>query len=382
MINSKEKSDCCGCGACVQRCPMSCISMIEDSEGFLYPQINQSLCVDCTICESVCPVIHQREKRTPLYVYAAKNPDEAIRIKSSSGGIFTLLAESVINEGGVVFGARFNEHWEVIHHYTETVKGIAPFRGSKYVQSKIGSTFEQAEMFLKQGRKVLFSGTPCQIAGLKRFLRMSYDHLLTIDIVCHGVPSPKVWRMYLKDISEGKQIEQISFRDKSNGWKAYYFSIHYDSSAYKEPKASNLYIKGFLNSLYLRPSCYACPSKGLISGSDITLGDYWGIHLVLPGFDDDKGVGLVILNTEKGKNSYDSTTAESKRTDFQKALKGNSPLERSPLRPIRRTAFFQDLTTSTLIKKLQKYTCVSFKTKLKRSIRGFIQALVPKTKQH
>ena len=199
MINIQDKKDCCGCAACVQRCPKQCISLQEDSEGFLYPMVDASLCIDCGLCEKVCPIIHQADQRTPLGVYAAKNPDEAVRMQSSSGGVFTMLAERVLAEGGVVFGARWDERWEVVHDYVETAEGLAQFRGSKYVQSKIGRTFQQTESFLKQGRQVLFSGTPCQIAGLKNYLRKEYDNLLAVDFICHGVPSPGVFRTYLQE---------------------------------------------------------------------------------------------------------------------------------------------------------------------------------------
>ena len=199
MIEIKDKKDCCGCSACVQRCPKQCITLKEDNEGFLYPIVDKKTCIDCGLCEKVCPILHQGEPQKPLKVYAAKNLNEEIRRQSSSGGIFTLLAEQVIQEGGVVFGARFDENWEVKHDYTETIEGLAVFRGSKYVQSRIEDNYKKAEEFLKQGRKVLFSGTPCQIAGLKRFLRKEYEELLTVDFVCHGVPSPGVWRKYLKE---------------------------------------------------------------------------------------------------------------------------------------------------------------------------------------
>ena len=199
MINIEDKKQCCGCSACVQRCPKQCIVMKEDEEGFLYPVADKDVCIDCNLCEQVCPVLRQREEREPLDVYAAFNKNEEVRMQSSSGGVFTALAESIIKEGGVVFGARFNEDWEVVHDYVETVEGLSAFRGSKYVQSRIGCTFSQAEQFLKQGRKVLFSGTPCQIAGLKLFLRKEYENLLSVDFICHGVPSPGVWRQYLNE---------------------------------------------------------------------------------------------------------------------------------------------------------------------------------------
>ena len=180
MIDKKEKNNCCGCGACVQICPKQCISMAADNEGFLYPQVNSAICIDCGLCEKVCPVINQSAPREPLVVYAAKNNNEDIRLKSSSGGIFTLLAEKVIEEGGVVFGAKFDADWNVIHDYTETIEGLAAFRGSKYVQSIIDDNFKTAKQFLNNGRKVLFSGTPCQIAGLKKYLRKEYDNLLVV----------------------------------------------------------------------------------------------------------------------------------------------------------------------------------------------------------
>ena len=163
MVRIEDKKGCCGCSACVQRCPKQCISLYEDEEGFLYPKVDVATCIDCGLCEKVCPVLNQSEERVPLEVYAAKNPNEEIRRESSSGGIFTLLAEQTIDAGGVVFGVRWNEHFEAVHAYTETKDGLAAFRGSKYVQSRVGDTFKQAELFLKQGRQVLYSGVPCQI---------------------------------------------------------------------------------------------------------------------------------------------------------------------------------------------------------------------------
>lgn len=198
MIKIEDKKKCCGCTACVQVCPKQCIDLIEDTEGFLYPKVNKKSCVECGACENVCPFTFTLQPRmNPLVSYAAKNRDEDVRKESSSGGIFTALAENVINEGGVVFGVRFDEKWNPVFDYTETVDGLAAFRGSKYVQSTVGDSFKQVRSFLKANRKVLFSGTPCQVAGLKLFLRHEYDNLLTVEVVCHGVPSPGVWRKYL-----------------------------------------------------------------------------------------------------------------------------------------------------------------------------------------
>lgn len=331
MIQIDDKKDCCGCEACAQCCPKRCISMSEDGEGFLYPRADHSLCIDCGLCEKVCPVLYQDTLREPQAVYAAKNPDDEVRRASSSGGIFTLLAESVLAENGVVFGARFDKDWNVVHDYTEAKGGLDAFRGSKYVQSRTGETFKQAERFLKAGRKVLFSGTPCQIMGLKRYLRREYDNLLTVDFVCHGVPSPLVWRKYVEETlvrqdekiqfrptlnhlfsDEMPLIEGISFRDKCLGWKKFSFALTLSKVTTAGEKNTvslssifydNAYMQAFLANLTLRPSCYACPAKCGRSGSDVTLGDFWGIEKIAPELDDDRGCSLLIINNPgvKGK---------------------------------------------------------------------------------
>lgn len=372
MINIKEKHDCCGCSACTQVCPKQCISFNEDSEGFRYPLVNKELCVDCGMCEKVCPVINQSNERKPLKVLAAKNPNEEIRIKSSSGGIFTMLAEKVIKEGGVVFGAKFNQDWEVIHDFTETIDGISAFRGSKYVQSFIGDNYSKVEAFLKEGKKVLFSGTPCQIAGLKLFLRKEYDNLLLVDFVCHGVPSPLVWRMYLKELvasiatknsvftaykPENIKIEDIQFRDKEKGWKKYSFLLKLSATQgaekntvfFLETLDKNMFMRGFLSDLYLRPSCYKCPSKSLKSGSDITIADYWGIENVIPEFDDDKGVSLVLINTIKGENLYNLLNINNIVSDYKDALKYNSAIEKSINIPNGRNLFWLKLNLNLYV---------------------------------
>ena len=337
MIELNDKKNCCGCASCVQKCPKHCISLIEDEEGFLYPKMDLGSCINCGLCENVCPVLNQDGKQEPLAVYAANNKDLEIRKNSSSGGIFTLLAEEILKQGGVVFGAKFNEKWEVIHDFVESIDKLGEFRGSKYVQSKIGNTYSQASHFLEEGRWVLFSGTPCQIAGLRKYLRKEYEKLLTVDVICHGAPSPGVFRTFLRDeINKAdrydrvkkavwapciplvkkndeidyKRIKAIVFRDKRKGWKMYdFFLAIYKASAVGEKSVKfsytrvdkHPYMDGFLKDLYLRPSCYSCPAKGLSSGSDITLGDYWGIETLMPKMDDDKGTSVVITNTSKGE---------------------------------------------------------------------------------
>lgn len=333
MIDIKDKKLCCGCNACVQRCPKQCIAVQEDEEGFLYPTVDLSICIDCGLCEKVCPVINQESERNPIEVFAAVNKDASVRMQSSSGGIFTALAEKIIQEKGVVFGARFDEKWEVMHDYTETIEGLKAFRGSKYVQSRIGDTFRQAEFFLKTGRKVMFTGTPCQIAGLRLFLRKEYENLLAVDIICHGVPSPMVWRKYLgeKIQQDGLEcIQSISFRNKNTGWKNYSFQIEYDKnhlkSSFSEYASQNIFMKGFLADLYLRPSCYACPAKKLKSGSDITLGDFWGIQRIKPELDDDKGISCILINTIKGQHIFELLSLFQELSSCEEVSKENPAL--------------------------------------------------------
>jgi len=331
MIEIKEKKDCCGCHACMSVCPKRCIVMSSDEEGFLYPKVDTSVCIDCGLCEKVCPVLHQGLARVPLKVYAARNRNERILQESSSGGVFTLLAEKVILQGGVVFGVKFDEAWNAVHAWTDTVEGLKAFRGAKYVQSRVGNAYKEAELFLKQGREVLFSGTPCQIAGLKRFLRKDYERLLTVDIVCHGVPSPLVWQSYLASLPVGEErITSISMRDKKKGWKRYRMEIQAGNRFLYAGKAvDNIYSQGYLADFFLRPSCHACPARKGKSGSDLTIGDFWGIHDYYPSFDDDKGTGIVLVHTQKGMNHYGDLDVYQIGTTYEQGLKDNPCIERS-----------------------------------------------------
>lgn len=313
MIKITDKHKCCGCTACVNVCPKNCISMSADKEGFLYPVVDFVKCIDCGLCEQVCPVLRPVKNETEPLVYAAVNNDESVRLQSSSGGIFTLLAESVLDREGVVFGACFDQNWNVVHDYTETKEGLAKFRGSKYVQSHVGNCFIQVKTFLDSGREVLFSGTPCQVAGLKNYLRKPYSNLFTVDLVCHGVPSPELWRRYLQEavcrvygikkknlINLDEYISDISFRAKDKGWKKFNIKIIFRNGKVEMmPFFENSYMNVFLSDLSLRPSCYACPTKLHHVQSDITLADFWGVNEIKPDIDDDKGCGLILINCEE-----------------------------------------------------------------------------------
>lgn len=341
MLTFTDKSQCCGCTACASICPKQCIQMIEDKEGFLYPQINHSVCVDCGLCEKVCPVLHPVQTQEKPAVFSAVNNNSIIREQSSSGGIFTLLAEQTINKGGVVFGACFDKEWNVVHRYTETPGGLSVFRGSKYVQSDMGTSFQDAKRFLDQGREVLFSGTPCQVAGLKNYLRKSYSTLLTVEVACHGVPSPKVWNSYLSD---KKNINYINFRSKCKGWKGYHMILEYGGHKEIIPSGESLYIKAFLSDLSVRPSCFACPAKIKHSQSDVLIADFWGIDQIQPEIDDDKGCSLVMVNNSEILPLLHQLDCQLYPQNFDCALKYNPAIVKTFYQPANRKFFFSLLS--------------------------------------
>lgn len=341
MIQISDKHNCCGCNACAQKCPKQCISMFEDEEGFLYPKVDLEKCIDCHLCEKLCPCLNKLESKEPFVCYAAKNNDERIRRESSSGGIFTAIAEKIIENSGVVFGACFDDCWQVVHSYVEKKEGLAAFRGSKYVQSKIGDSFRQVEDFLSKGCVVLFSGTPCQISGLNHFLNKEYDNLLTIEVVCHGVPSPKIWREYLKALKLPR-IGSISYRDKSTGWRGYSFSVKdiEGNFIYKRRASDDKYMLAFFRNLILRPSCFNCPSKAGRSCADITLADYWGIEHIVPYMDDGQGTSFIGVNTEKGNAFIRGLNLHIEQTDYHKSVPYNSCIIKSTREPAAKQQFW------------------------------------------
>lgn len=303
MIELKDKLLCCGCYSCVQRCPRQCITMTQDEEGFFYPHVDHTTCINCGLCEKVCPTLLPRQEHNVINTFAAKNHNEVIRKESSSGGIFTILAETIINEGGVVFGASWDQDNSVEHSYSESIDGLKAFRSSKYVQSNIKNSYKQVEVFLKSGRKVLFSGTPCQVAGLKAFLRSEYDNLIMVECVCHGVPSPGLWQKYLSEVSNGRTVIEINHRDKHTGWENYSVVIKFsDGSEIAQAHDENPWTRAFIKNITLRPSCYSCAYKGVNSVADITIGDLWGADKLLPEQHDNLGHTLVIIHTIKARD--------------------------------------------------------------------------------
>lgn len=347
-IHLADKSICTGCAACSFVCTTGSINMREDKEGFLQPYINVDTCIECHKCEKTCPVISPRTLPSDFetHAYAAINRDENIRMRSSSGGVFYILAKRTIEQGGVVFGARFNEQWEVVHDYTETLDGVEPFMCSKYVQSRIGDTFKQAKQFLEQCRKVLFIGTPCQIGGLNAYLRKSYDNLITADIICHGVPSPKVWMKYIDENFNISNISKINFRDKKDGWLGkQYITIQMadEATKYQQKQLDNIFFRGFIKNIYLRRSCYDCSFKSIHRCSDITMADFWGVDKLKPQMHDDKGTSLLFIHSKKGKEMLSELLSELRiePQNINDAVQHNIAMVQSMEKPVRRIDFFK-----------------------------------------
>lgn len=413
MIHITDKKNCCGCSACVQRCPKQCIRLEEDTEGFLYPQVDEETCIKCGLCEKVCPILNQADKLSVLEVLAVKNPDDEERMNSSSGGVFLPLAREVINQGGVVFGAVYDESWEVHHVYAEKIEDVYPMMGSKYLQSKIGNSFKDAERFLKQGREVLFVGSPCQIAGLRTYLRnKQYPNLLAVDFLCHGVPSPGVWRRYLAETYGGydakeqsrlqatagknsvllsslnatSPIGDIKFRDKrESGWKKFRFVVRQKSASKADQNTvlssdihyMNPFMQGFLFDIYLRPSCYACKCKNGVNHSDMTIADFWGINQSAPEFDDDKGVGLVLLNTKKGEEYFSRLPMDMMPSNLEKAHYYNGGFnEHTKAHPKRDQFFFLIENGKSIKAAVDICLRLPFKQRVVRVVKRIVKKIV------
>lgn len=349
MISALEHLRCTGCGACYNKCPGRCILMEADDEGFLYPVINKDDCKNCGLCDSVCPLLNNpdTDKQVPN-VFAAQNLNQDLRKQSSSGGIFTLLAERTLQNGGVVFGAAFDEGCYSVSHIAVTNKEeLDRLRLSKYLQSNKNNIYSETEKTLKEGKQVLFTGTPCEIAGLKQYLGKEYNHLLCVDLACHGVPSQKIWKDHLKQFENkfGGKISKVNFRDKTH------FIRNHRAIQTKEGKdvlfsqGTDPYMLMFLRNYSLRPSCYRCSFKGDNYCSDITLGDFWGIGNVYPEMQDGVGTSLVITRTDQGLSVLHEIEShlKLKETELCTASRSNTAIIEPVKEPKDRDEFFHNL---------------------------------------
>ena len=358
MIEIKNREKCCGCHACYNACPQNAITMIEDEYGFKYPKIDKTKCIDCKICEKVCPMLNTSENGKCLSAWCVINNNIKDRMNSSSGGVFSLLAKEIISNNGVVFGATFNDEYNVVHSYIDCVNDLYKMQGSKYVQSSINKTFQLAKKFLDEGKTVLFTGTSCQIEGLKLYLKKEYNNLYTQDIICHGVPAPNVWREYLKyQTKKNGKIKDIQFRNKDYGWTLYQMKILFDTNTYRKCYKDDFYMNAFLYDLCLRDSCYECPFKKNYRISDITLADFWGIDKVKKDYNDDKGVSAVIINTKKGEILFEKIKEHCKfdSVELNQIIEYNSAYIKSPSKNNNRVSFLKNINNMEFDKLIKKY---------------------------
>ena len=350
MIEIKEKDQCCGCEACKNICPKQCITMVEDEEGFRYPHIDKEKCINCGLCERVCPILHESSntnlKKETEFFAAFNNEEDTIK-NSSSGGVFSLLAENILSKNGVVYGVIQEDVYKVKFIRAENKEKLNKIRGSKYLQANIEDMYIEAKKDLEEGKKVLFSGTPCQIAGLYNVLGKENDNLLTVDVVCHGVPSDAVYREYINYVEEKnkKQVINIKWRDKIQGWGPNRITLYFnDGTTETKTSSQNPFQTGFLKNIYLRPSCYKCKYAKLPRIGDISLADFWGYNGKLLEKNKNRGLSILIISSKKGKRIFDeiskNMTLEKVSEDYVKSKSRHVYLH--PEENEKRAKFFKD----------------------------------------
>ena len=380
-FNTGKKELCNGCGACALRCPKKAIEMVEDSEGFLYPHVNKEKCINCGLCEKVCSNFNKSKQKSDAYI-AINNNEKELR-NAASGGMFYILAKYVIENNGVVFGVTYDKELNVIHKYTETLEDCKQFCGSKYVRSDLKNTYKETEKFLKDGRVVLYTGTACQLSGLKSYLGKEYDNLILCDILCHANPSPKVFKLYKENLEKkySKKVKDIRFRSKENGWRNQTPIIVFnDGNKIEENTFFNAFVKEMIN----RQSCYSCMFASKSRITDFTIADFWGIEKVKPDLDYTKGVSLLTVNSEKGKkllNIFKNNTSILEKIDIDIAAKynhfNNVPVHKN------RDKFFEgikngSINSDNIIDTMNKYTKVSIFRKVLRKSKSIIKKVLRK----
>lgn len=374
-----DRNRCMGCSACMNICPVGAISMIRDEEGFLHPEIDQSKCIKCGACKKTCPVINTHENETINECYACYSKDDELKSKSSSGGIFGEVSNLVLENRGIVIGAAFDENNKLKHIAITKKEDLKLLQGSKYLQSDLKNMFKYIKENVNS-KLILFVGTPCQVAGLKASLRQEFDNLITMDIICHGVPSPKLFDNYVEYLEshEKEQLVNYNFRDKKTGWDTYSNTATFKSKKKTQYANENDYMKLFLSDNALRKSCYNCNFKLGNKYSDITLGDFWGIKNVKAEMYDKKGVSAVVINTLKGKKMFEEITNNLvyEKCSINDIVKYNPSLKISSKRPIGRDTFFKDLDELSINALVKKYCHVKWINKVKTKIKNQVKKVL------
>ena len=343
----QENESCTGCGMCAAICPSSAIQMQADSHGFLHSTVDTGKCTDCGLCTRKCPVSTPPQVSAHTDVLTGYAKDETLLSGSSSGAIFPVLAAEIIRRGGIVFGAAFDENFDVVHTSAETLSELAALCSSKYVQSRIpADCYSQVKKTLAAGRWVYFSGMPCQVAALKSYLGREYETLITQDTACHSVPSPMVWKDYVTELEKqhGGKLTGFSFRNKMTGWESYCVRAEFNNGRkFQQPAIDNPYQRGFLKGLYSRNSCFSCRFKGIERSSDITLADYWGVKGIQPETYNPQGTSLILLHSDKGRALLDNCKD---KLQTETAADGAFAFNPAVLTPIQKPARYDEFWTS------------------------------------
>lgn len=376
-IDVSDKEDCCGCTACKYICPVNAIEMKEDEEGFLYPIVDEEKCINCGLCKKTCPILNRKkEEKIEQKAYILNNKEKKIREKSTSGGAFTEIAKYVLNKNGIVYGAAFNNSFEVEHQKAIKEEELEKFRNSKYVQSNLKDTFKEIKEHLEEGKFICFSGTPCQIEGLKDYLKKDYENLVLVDVVCRAVPSPKLLRKYLDYIQEKslnhEPIQSISFRDKSKyGYKYTQMKITSKNNTYENGIETDPYLRAFFNGYSIRSSCLNCKFKKRYRVSDFTMWDCFNVEKFDKNMDDNGGTTRLLIHTEKGRKIFDEIKDNFiyKEINTDKIIEGSKEIVYSTKDNPNREKFFEDFNRMDINKVFEKYFPDNFKVKFERVMR-------------
>ena len=379
MIDKVSVQECAICGACINACPVDAISLDKVHLDFRYPQINEDICIHCNRCEKACPILGNKGKPDEAYpvAFAAKSENDPMRMRSSSGGAFYELADQMLRDGGYVCGAVFDDEFHVKHILSNAKEDMLRMMGSKYAQSDVGYCYREVKDVLEKGCKVLFSGCPCQVAGLRTFLGKEYPNLVLVELICHGIPSDHMLQTYIgmQERKYGARLTRMEFRNKKKGWHNSSVRMEFGHHrTYSKPEAADAYMNGFLGSVTLKPTCYQCHFRNFTAGSDIILGDFWGAEVELP-VDDNKGISAILVNSGKGMDVLDRCNLTLTPANVETVIKYNRNLLCSAAPSPQRSSFYASADTNGLEEAIRRYLEESTIQKLKRQSRYALRCI-------
>ena len=379
MIDKVSVQECAICGACINACPVDAISLDKVHLDFRYPQINEDICIHCNRCEKACPILGNKGKPDEGYpvAFAAKSENDSMRMRSSSGGVFYELADQMLRDGGYVCGAVFDDEFHVKHILSNAKEDILRMMGSKYAQSDVGYCYREVKDVLEKGCKVLFSGCPCQVAGLRTFLGKEYPNLFLVELICHGIPSDHMLQTYIgmQERKYGARLTRMEFRNKKKGWHRSSVRMEFENHRiYSIPYTADAYTIGFLRNITLKSSCYDCHFRNFVAGSDITLGDFWGAEVELPE-DDNKGISAILVNSGKGMDIIDRCNLALTPANVETVIKYNKNLLCSAAPSPKRSSFYASADTNGLEEAIRRYLEESTIQKLKRQSRYALRCI-------